>query len=144
MGKFAACLILVFIAIACTLPYYITVNSLGTVDHGAVIGGYAGLLLISAVYVSIGIFASSVTNNQIVAYLVGLFISLFFHLIADMLSEEFRGIAGTVFDYLSARAHFDSISRGIIDSRDIIYFVSLGYAGLLLARTTLSKRNIKA
>src|SRR5215203_1373914 len=144
LGKFLACLMLVVIAIVCTLPYYFTVNSLGSVDHGAIIGGYTGLLLISAIYVSIGIFASSVTNNQIVAYLIALFISLFFHLLADMLSEEFRGIAGTVFDFLSARSHFDSISRGIIDSRDIIYFISLGYVGLLLAQAMLSKRNIKA
>src|SRR5215204_668854 len=143
MGKFLACLILVGIALACTLPYYFTVNSLGSIDHGAVIGGYAGLLSVSAIYVSIGIFASSVTNNQIVAYLIALFISTFFHLLFDMLGEEFRGITGTVFDFLSARSHFDSLSRGIIDSRDLIYFLSLSYAGLLLARTILFKRIIK-
>src|SRR5215210_8052384 len=143
LGKFLGCFILVTVAIACTLPYYYTVNSLGSIDHGAVIGGYASLLLISAIYVSIGIFASSVTNNQIVAYLIALFISMFFHLLSDMLSEEFRGIAGTVFDFLSARSHFDSLSRGIIDSRDIIYFLSLITAGLLLAQTMLSRRNMK-
>jgi ABC-2 type transport system permease protein len=76
-----------------------------------------------------------------VAYLVALFISVFFHLLFDMLSEEFRGPSGTVFDFLSARSHFDSLSRGIIDSRDIIYFLSLTYAGLLLAQVMLSRRN---
>ena len=142
-GKFLACLLLVIIALACTIPYYITVGNLGAVDHGTVIGGYFGLLFISAMYVSIGLFASSITNNQIVAYLVALFISVFFHLLFDMLGEEFRGTFGTIFDFLSARSHFDSISRGIIDSRDIIYFLSLISAGLLLAQTMLARRNIK-
>jgi ABC-2 type transport system permease protein len=142
-GKFLACFILVTIALACTLPYYFTVSSLGPIDHGAVIGGYFGLLFISAMYVSIGVFASSITNNQIIAYLVALFISMFFHLLFDMLGEEFRGNIGSVFDFLSARSHFDSISRGIIDSRDIIYFLSLIVLGLFLAQTMLSKRNIK-
>lgn len=142
-GKFLACLILVGIALACTLPYYFTVNILGSVDHGAVIGGYFGLLFISAMYVSIGLFASSITNNQIIAYIIALFISMFFHLLFDMLAEEFRGAIGTVFDFLSARSHFDSLSRGIIDSRDIIYFLSLITAALLLAQTMLSRRNIK-
>lgn len=142
-GKFLACFILVFIAIACTLPYYFTVSSLGPIDHGAVIGGYFGLLFISAMYVSIGVFASTITNNQIIAYLVALFISMFFHLLFDMLGEELRGTIGSIFDFLSARSHFDSISRGIIDSRDIIYFLSLVVIGLFLAQTMLSKRNIK-
>ncbi len=142
-GKFLACFILVAIALACTLPYYFTVSSLGPIDHGAVIGGYFGLLFISAMYVSIGVFASSITNNQIIAYLVALFISMFFHLLFDMLGEEFRGNTGSVFDFLSARSHFDSISRGIIDSRDILYFLSLAFIGLFLAQNMLSKRNIK-
>jgi ABC-2 type transport system permease protein len=142
-GKFLACFILVIVALVCTLPYYFTVSSLGPIDHGAVIGGYFGLLFISAMYVSIGVFASSITNNQIIAYLVALFISMFFHLLFDMLGEEFRGNIGSAFDFLSARSHFDSISRGIIDSRDIIYFLSLIVLGLFLAQTMLSKRNIK-
>jgi len=142
-GKFLACLLLVIIALACTIPYYITVSNLGAIDHGAVIGGYFGLLFISAMYISVGLFASSITNNQIVAYLIALFISVFFHLLFDMLGEEFRGAIGTIFDFLSARSHFDSISRGIVDSRDIIYFLSLISAGLLLAQTMLARRNIK-
>ena len=142
-GKFLACFILVLIALACTVPYYFTVSTLGSIDHGAVIGGYFGLLFISAMYVSIGVFASSITNNQIIAYLVALFISMFFHLLFDMLGEELRGNIGSAFDFLSARSHFDSISRGIIDSRDIIYFLSLVALGLSLAQTMLSKRNMK-
>jgi ABC-2 type transport system permease protein len=142
-GKFLASLILVSIALVCTLPYYITISSLGSVDHGGIIGGYLGLLFISAMYVSIGVFSSSITSNQIVAYLITLFIATFFQLIFDMLEEEFRGTPGSVFDFLSARSHFDSLSRGVIDSRDIIYFLSWIIAGLFLAQIILSKRNIK-
>jgi len=144
LGKFIACLALIFVALTCTLPYYITVSKLGPIDHGAVIGGYAGLLFISSVYTGIGIFASSLTSNQIVAYLAALFISLFFHLLFGLLSDEFRGNAGIVFDFLNARSHFDSISKGIIDSRDIIYFISLVVVALLLAEIKLSWRNLKA
>jgi ABC-2 type transport system permease protein len=142
-GKFLACFILVGIALACTLPYYITVSILGDIDHAAVGGGYLALLFISAMYVSIGIFASSLTNNQIVAYLIALFISTFFHLLFDILSDEFRGTVGRVFDFLSARSHFDSLSRGVLDSRDIIYFISLVFIGLRLATALISRRSMK-
>jgi ABC-2 type transport system permease protein len=143
LGKFLASMILVAITLACTLPYYVTIAVLGPIDHAAVLGGYVSLLFVSAIYVSIGIFASSTTNNQIVAYLVAIFISMFFHLLADILSDEFRGRAGTVFDFLSTRSHFDSLSRGVIDSRDIFYFLSLIAAGLILAQSILSRRNLK-
>ena len=81
LGKFSSALILIIIALFCTIPYYISVSMLGDVDHGATWGGYLGLILISAMYISIGIFASSITSNQIVAFLVALFIGLFFHIL---------------------------------------------------------------
>lgn len=140
-GKFLSSWILVAIALACTLPYYFTVSSLGNVDHGGIIGGYFGLLFLSAAYISIGIFASSLTKNQIVAVLVAISISIFFHLLFDVLSTSFRGTMGGIFHYLSARTHFDSLSRGVIDSRDLIYFVTIVLAGLLLSQAMLSKRN---
>ena len=79
LGKWLACFLLVAIALLFTLPYYFTVASLGEIDHGATISGYLALLLMSAMYVSIGIFASSLTNNQIVAFLLALMIGIFFH-----------------------------------------------------------------
>jgi len=79
LGKFTAILVLVCIALALTLPYYITVANLGPIDHGAVWSGYLGLILMSATYISIGIFTSSITNNQIVSFLVALLIGIFFH-----------------------------------------------------------------
>lgn len=143
-GKFLACLHIVVVALLCTLPYYLTLTTLGSVDHGAIIGGYAGLFLLSAMYVSIGIFASSLTNNQIIAYLVALVISVFFHLILDMLGEEFRGKGGLVLEYLSTKSHNEALSRGVVDSRDLIYFFSFIGFGLFAAKSILGKRNFKA
>lgn len=141
VGKFLACLLLVMIALFCTLPYYITVSQLGSVDHGGIIGGYLGLILLSAGYISIGLFASSVTNNQIVAFLMALFIGIFFQILFDVMGSTFRGGLGTAMNYLSMRAHFESLSRGVIDSRDIVYFLSITLVGLLFSQSMLSRRN---
>jgi ABC-2 type transport system permease protein len=141
VGKFLACVLLLLIALACTLPYYITVARLGDVDHGAIIGGYFGLLLLSGMYISIGIFSSSLTNNQIVAFLVALCIGIFFHILFQLMASGSTGMIGGILDYLSARSHFESLSRGVIDSRDLIYFGSFILAGLVLSQTMLSKRN---
>ena len=78
LGKFLACLMLISIALALTLPYYLSVWSLGPIDHGSVWCGYLGLILMSTAYISIGLFTSSITNNQIVAFLLSLFIGAFF------------------------------------------------------------------
>ncbi len=141
VGKFLAALSLLAIALVCTFPYYITIANLGDVDHGAIIGGYFGLLLMSAMYVSIGIFSSSLTNNQIVAFLLALFIGIFFHILFQLMGSGSTGMVGSVLDYLSVRTHYESLSRGVIDSRDLIYFGSFILAGLVLSQTMLSKRN---
>lgn len=143
MGKFLACLILVGIALVCTIPYYITISQLGNVDDGAIIGGYLGMLFLAACYISIGLFSSSLTQNQIVAFLLALFIGIFFHMLFDVMSAGFTGTLGAVFNYLSIRTHVDSMSRGVIDSRDIIYFLSIIALGLVATQIMLSKRNWK-
>lgn len=141
-GKFIACLELIGIALVFTLPYYITVWILGPIDHGAVWCGYLGMILMSMALISIGLFASSVTNNQIVAFLLALFIGVFFLIIFDVLSNNFTGWLGQFLSYLSISTHYESISRGVIDSRDVIYFASIAFVGLFLAETALSKRNL--
>ena len=141
-GKFLAALLLIIIALALTLPYYITVWAIGPIDHGAVWCGYLGMILMSMVYIAIGLFASSITNNQIVAFLLALFIGVFFLIIFDVLSSNFTGTIGQVLSYFSMSSHIDSISRGVIDSRDLLYFLSLAFFGLVLAEASLSKRNI--
>jgi len=91
-------------------------------------------------YISIGMFASSITNNQIVAYLTALSIGIFFQVIFQMLSSSFNGILGQVFDYLSVYSHYDSMTRGVIDSRDLIYFLSVTFLALVSAETMLLKK----
>lgn len=142
LGKFLASLELIGIALIFSLPYYISVWMIGPVDHGAVWCGYLGMLLMSTALIGVGLFASSVTNNQIVAFLLSLFIGVFFLIIFDVLASSFTGLTGKIFSYLSLSNHYGSISRGVIDSRDLIYFLSIAFLGLFLAQSVLSKRNI--
>jgi ABC-2 type transport system permease protein len=139
-GKFLSTLLLIVIALALTLPYYITIARLGDIDHGAVWLGYLGLILMSASYISIGIFTSSFTNNQIVAFLLALFIGIFFHIIFDVISSSLTSVSGGVFYYLSMSMHFESISRGVLDSKDLVYFCSIIFLGLFGAQMVLVKR----
>ena len=132
-GKFLSCLLLVAISIAFTFPYYVTVASLGSIDHGSVWCGYLALILVSGVYVAIGILASTASSNQIVAFLLAMAISLFFQLIFLVLSNGFTGVIGILFNYLSMDTHFNSLYRGVVDSRDLIFFGSLTYLALHLA-----------
>ncbi len=140
-GKFSACFMLIFIALLCTLPYYFTVMYLGKIDSGVVLCGYLGLLLMSAAYISIGIFASSITSNQVVAFLLALFTGIFFHFLFGLVGSNLTGTAGEVVNYFSMKEHMDGIKRGIIDSRDLIYFGSIVFLGLVMAEVSLAKRN---
>lgn len=142
VGKFLSTLLLISISLVLTLPYYITISSIGPVDHGTVWTGYLGLLLMSSAYISIGVFSSSITNNQIVAFLVALLIGIFFHLLFSLLARNFSGIIGNILNYLSIDTHYNSITRGVIDTKDIIYFFSVIFIGLFSSELVLSKRNI--
>ncbi|MCX6270876.1 MAG: ABC transporter permease subunit [Bacteroidetes bacterium] len=139
IGKFLGTLVLVCIALVLTLPYYFTISSIGKIDHGSVISGYLGLILMSGVYISIGLYASSISCNQIVGFLLALLIGMFFHIIFDVISTGFTGLPGEVFSYLSMATHFESISRGVIDSKDLIYFFSLIVLGLVLTHRNLAR-----
>jgi ABC-2 type transport system permease protein len=139
-GKFLSTLILICVALAFTLPYYITIATLGPLDHGAVWTGYLGLILMSATYISIGIFASSISRNQIVAFLIALLIGIFFHIIFGVLAGNMGGWIGSVLNYLNLSTHFESISRGVIDTKDLIYFFSMIAIPLILAETRLASR----
>jgi len=101
-GKFLAVFMLIAVALLLTLPYYFSLSFLGSVDHGSVWSGYFGMLLMSMTLISIGLFASSVTNNQIVAFLLALFIGVFFLIIFDVLSGSFSGSLAYFFNYLSS------------------------------------------
>ncbi|HRI01607.1 MAG TPA: ABC transporter permease subunit [Saprospiraceae bacterium] len=141
LGKFLACVILVCVALAFTLPYYISVANLGKIDHGATLCGYLGLILMSMTYVAIGIFASSITNNQIVAFLLALFIGIFFHFLFDVFSYETSGFVSQLFANLSMSKHYDSMARGVLDPKDLVYFGSVTLLALFLAELFISNRS---
>jgi ABC-2 type transport system permease protein len=142
VGKFLSTLLLITVALAFTLPYVITISAIGNMDTGGVICGYLALLLMSAAYISIGLFASSITHNQIVAYLSALTIGVFFHLLFELLANSFTGVMGQLFNTLSLRVHFESISRGVVDSSDLIYFLSVIFIGIFLSEISLSRRTL--
>jgi ABC-2 type transport system permease protein len=141
LGKFLGTFLLIAITLAMTFPYYVSVAFLGPIDHATVWTGYIGMLFIAAVYISFGLFASSISGNQVVGFLLALFIGIFFHFIFRILSENFTGTAGGIFNYLNVSSHYSSMSKGVIDSKDILYFLTLIYLGLLGTVTSLSKRN---
>src|SRR6188768_3726397 len=140
IGKFLACLLLVVIALAFTLPYYITVAKLGNIDHGSTITGYLGLILMSSGYIAIGLLASSMTNNQIVAFLVSLLVGVVFQFILGSLGSSQSGWLGSVLTDLSVPHHYESMSRGVIDTKDVLYFLALTFLGLMLTELVISKR----
>ncbi|MDD4848511.1 MAG: ABC transporter permease subunit [Bacteroidales bacterium] len=141
-GKFLATLLLIVIALVLTLPYYITIASIGQIDHGAVWCGYFGLILMSCAYIGIGVFASSISNNQIVAFLTALVIGIFFHFLFGLLSSQFTGFFSSLFNYLDAGYHFESMARGVIDSKDVVYFLSIAFLGLTGAKISIEKKQL--
>ena len=139
LGKFFAAWTLLAAALAPTLIYLVTLAALGSPDPGPVITGYLGLLLMGGVYIAIGIFASSITENQIVAFIVSLLIILALFIADKVLMFVPPAVASTL-EFISIDYHFENIARGVIDSRNLIYFGSvLGFA-LLLATTSLERR----
>jgi ABC-2 type transport system permease protein len=142
LGKFVAALLLIAITLLFTLPYVISISALGNLDNGEVVMGYLGLLLMSAAYIAIGLYASSITNNQIVAFLTALFISLFFHVIFDVLDSGLSGWLAQLFNMLNLSAHFESLQRGVFDTKDIVYFLSIIFLGLFLTESNIARRKI--
>lgn len=140
IGKFLSTWILIAIALAFTLPYYITISTLGSIDHGAVWAGYLGLLLMSGSYIAIGLFSSSISKNQIVGFLLALLIGIFFHIIFNVLSGSFSGLLGKIMNFLSLSTHYESISRGVVDTKDLFYFLSLILLGLVAAEYVLTRK----
>ncbi len=141
-GKFLACLVLVAFALLPTLLYYFTVYRLGApignLDSGGILGSYIGLLFLAAAFVAIGVFASSLTNNQIIAFILAMFLSFFVYLAFDFLSRLpiFFGKTDDIVQGIGIQYHYISMSRGVLDTRDLVYFASL--IAVFLAATVLS------
>ncbi len=139
-GKWLAAWSLVAIALAFTLPYYVTVAQLGPIDHGATVSGYLGLLFVGAVYVSIGLFASSLTSNQVIAFLLSLFVAAFLHLLFGQMASILPGPVANVVEFLDLQGHFRTMSRGVLDAASVLYVSSLTALGLLAATVSLKSR----
>ena len=143
MGKYLAIQIEVLVCLALTLPYYITIASLGHVDHAVGFCGYLGLVFVTGCYISVGIFASSLTNNPLVAFFSTFAITIWFQFLFELIGTWLRNtFLSGFFSYLSVSEHFDTISRGIIDTQDIIFFLSVITLFLALARYVICRSRI--
>jgi ABC-2 type transport system permease protein len=141
MGKFWASLLLIKISIAPTLVYVYTIyalgNPVGNIDFGNILGSYLGLLLLSASYAAIGLFTSTLSKNQIVAFLLGVLIVFAFYYGFDAASSLF-GDASYTIKLFGINEHFKSIGRGVIDTRDVFYFFSIILFFLFLTQQKLA------
>jgi len=145
LGKYFACLTLVLFALIPTLLYYYSIVQLGmpkgNIDGGAVAGSYIGLLLLGSAFAAIGIFASSVTKNQVIAFAVAVFLSFIAYSGFDALSKIFAfGKLEDVFSWLSVNEHFQSMSRGVLDTRDLVYFLTFILLFLGMTRLVIGGR----
>jgi len=145
LGKYLACFVLVIFALIPTLLYYYSIGQLGlpkgNIDGGAVIGSYIGLLLLGAVFVAIGIFSSAITKNQVIAFAVAVFISFIVYSGFDALSKIFSlSLLESVFAWLSINVHFQSMSRGVLDTRDLVYFLTFIILFLGMTRLVIGGR----
>ena len=144
-AKYISGVVLVLFSLIPTLIYYITIYKtslpVGNVDNGAIWGSYLGLLLLGAGFVSIGVFASAIADNQVVAFIIAFFLCLFCY-------QGFESIAGiaqagwlNVLLYnLGINAHYISLSKGVVDTRDIIYFFSMIGIFLIMTKTAVESR----
>ncbi len=129
IGKFLSGVAIISFILVPTLLYPILISFLGELDTGPVIGGYFGAILMGGAFTAAGLFASAITHNQIVAYIVGMSVCFFLTIIDKMLFFFPQSIVKTV-GYLGSDYHFQNISKGIIDSRDLLYFLSIIFIGL--------------
>lgn len=144
LGKFWGAFLLCVIAVVPTIIYVFAISNLGVIegnfDLGVVIGSYFGLLFLIAAYASIGIFASTLSDNQIIAFLVGILVCFMIFNGFDALSSLFsNGETQQWIQGLGAKSHFDSIARGVMDTRDLVYFISLTFFFLYLTHQRLKQ-----
>jgi ABC-2 type transport system permease protein len=146
MGKFLACFVLMLLALLPTVLYYVTIYQLGApvgnIDAGGTFGSYLGLSFLAMSFVAIGLFASSLTSNQIVSFLLALALTFWFYFGFDLLSglPVFYRNGEAFIQSLGMQAHFRSLGRGLIDSRDVVYFLSVTAFFLLLTVISLERR----
>ena len=144
-GKFLGSLLLIVMAIIPTFIYVKVISSLGmpegNIDMGSTIGSYFGLLFLIAAYSAIGIFTSTLSENQIVAFIVGVFLCFFFYFGFESFATLIPSFQGFI-SSLGMQDHFKSMSRGVIDSRDVIYFLSI--TALFLSFTAYNLKSVQS
>jgi ABC-2 type transport system permease protein len=145
MAKFLSGWILTLISILPTIIYYFTIYNLadpiGNVDQGGILGSYIGLSLLSAAVVSIGIFASSLTENQIVAFITAVFLCFFIFIgFESIASFDLLGAFDSVIMKFGINEHYRSVSRGVLDTRDLVYFIGLCAIFILLTKASIESR----
>lgn len=144
-AKFLTGLLLVLFSLIPTAVYYITVYLLGSpagnLDSGGILGSYIGLFFLAGIYVSIGLFASSLTDNQIISFIISMILCFVFYFGFESLAslEMFSGFDSLIIN-LGINEHYRSISRGVVDSRDVIYFISIIALFLFFTKTVLTRR----
>ena len=145
LAKFLAGVILVIVAILPTLIYYYSLiqlgNPVGNIDHGGTWGSYLGLVFLGSGFTAIGIFASSISDNQIVAFILALFLCFFCYSgLNQLASFDLLGPLDRFVQQLSITEHYDSMSRGVIDTRDVVYFISLCGIFIISTKAVLQSR----
>ena len=139
-GKFLGALGLVLAGLAATLVYAISVRMMGPLDWGPVIGGYLGMALFAAALLGIGLFTSTITDNQIVAFIIGLIVcgALYY---VYWLQFLMPALLAPIIEFVSISFHLDNLARGVIDTRDVVYYLTLAGGGLFLATLSLSRQH---
>jgi len=139
VGKYLAAVVLLAAMLIPTLCYPVTISFLGDMDTGPLIGGYIGLVLMGAGYLAIGTFGSSLTESQVVAFILS-WMMVFIFFLLDKVLFILPNWMVTPVEYLSIEYHFQNIARGVLDTRDIIYYLSLIILALLMAARSLAAR----
>jgi ABC-2 type transport system permease protein len=130
LGKFLASVAFIGVMISPTMVYAVSTAFLGELDWGPVIGGYIGALLLGASFCAVGLLASSLTRNQVVAFIIGMAICFSLTLLIDFVLYFLPNSLVGIFQFLSANFHFRNIAKGVLDSRDILYFLSVSFVAL--------------
>lgn len=145
LGKYFAAVFLVLFALLPTLIYYFSVSALGdppgNLDTGATIGAYIGLFLLGCIFAAIGLFTSALTDNQIIAFILGVFLCFFFYLGFEFLAGiQNLDTVNAFFLKVGISEHYESIRRGVIDSRDALYYVSFVAIALIGTKGVLASK----
>ncbi len=139
LGKFLAAVTLLIVTFSLTLPYALSISTMGELDWGPILGGYAGLVLLGSTYVAVGLMVSAWTRDQIVSILLGFFMCFALYVL-DRVFNNSSGVLAATLEYLSSNYHFQNIARGVIELSDVVYYVSVTAVCLTAARATLAAR----